>query len=323
MTKPNLNADFLLDIWADIKAKRLAPVAIGLAATAVAMPVLLMKGEEGASEGPIPILAPAAQQGAEVEVAEELAERGSKLDSYRARDPFKGAVKPGGNSGGGSGAAIAPSDSLGTGADGKSIQLAPSPGGGSGGSLGSSGSSGDDLDNSAPPPPDLGSVPPVVKRRNYRYNYQLDLRFGKPGREKRYPAVTRLSFLPSPSVPALLFMGVPVDEKSALFFVHPGLTHQGEGSCVPSAKNCNFLQLGIGEQHYLSANDHEFSIELLEVNRVRLSKEKEERAKARKASNGRRSARSYAEGATPGADVTAGEAAAEQTDFPWLVDGIG
>ena len=30
----NLNADFLLDIWADLKAKRLAPVAIGLVVAA-------------------------------------------------------------------------------------------------------------------------------------------------------------------------------------------------------------------------------------------------------------------------------------------------
>ena len=38
----NLNADFLLDIWADLKAKRLGPIAIGLVVAMVAMPALLL-----------------------------------------------------------------------------------------------------------------------------------------------------------------------------------------------------------------------------------------------------------------------------------------
>src|SRR5688500_7161404 len=91
----NVNFDFLLDIWADLKAKKLAPVAIALLVAAVALPVLLMKGEESASDGPLPILAASnPTDGPEVEVSEELADRGSKLDSYKSRDPFKGRVKP-------------------------------------------------------------------------------------------------------------------------------------------------------------------------------------------------------------------------------------
>lgn len=325
MKKVNVNADFLLDIWADIKARRLAPVAVGLLVALVAMPVLLMKGEEGATDEPLPILAATSTQNAEVEVAEELADRDSKLDSYKARDPFKGRVKPGGDAPAGSGAASAPADALGE----------PKGGGGGGStpSLGDLGApsggdplgGGDDSDDSqgAPPAPTPTPPPAVQVPRRYRYNYQLDLRFGRPGREERYPAVTRLSFLPSPKIPALLFMGVPVHERSALFFVHPGLTHQGEGSCVPSKKHCNFLELKVGEQHYLSTDDLEFGIELLKIKQVRLSQEKEQRAQARKASSGRRSARSYAEGAAPGTDVTAGEAADEAVEFPWLVDGIG
>ena len=46
-----------------------------------------------------------------------------------------------------------------------------------------------------------------------RYTYQLDVKFGRPGREKRYQNLSRMSFLPSADVPALLFMGVPEDEK--------------------------------------------------------------------------------------------------------------
>ena len=322
----NISADFLLDIWADLKARKLAPVAIALVVVAVAMPALMLQGEEGASEGPLPILASNVKQGPEVEVAQELAERGSKLDTYKARDPFKGRIAPKDATSGGSGSAIAPGDLTGddlddgapTGGGGGSGLSLPDldTGGDSGSSDGSGGTGGSDGS------PGQGTVPippvdvPPVKR--YRYNYQLDVKFGRPGREQRYPNLTRLSFLPRPALPALLFMGVPVDEKSALFFVHPGLTHQGEGKCVPSRQQCNFLRLGVGKQHYLAADDHEFRIELLKIKRVKLSAERKQREQVRKAS-GRRSARSYADGAVPGTDETSGE----ELEFPALVDGLG
>ena len=129
----NLNADFLLDIWADLKAKRLAPVAIGLVAAVVAMPALMLKGGDAPAEGPLPVIAPAASDGAQVEVAAELAEGDSKLDSYKARDPFDGLVKPDDGDAGSSGAAIAPSDLLGKAGGDDGAEL-PSLGGGGGGS---------------------------------------------------------------------------------------------------------------------------------------------------------------------------------------------
>ena len=59
----NLNADFLLDIWADLKAKKLAPIAIGLVAAVVAMPALMLKGggcPGRRATGPVPVIAAAA-----------------------------------------------------------------------------------------------------------------------------------------------------------------------------------------------------------------------------------------------------------------------
>ena len=88
----NLNADFLLDIWADLKAKRLAPVAVGLGLALVAMPALMLKGDERVVRRPAAHRREpgASGDGAEVELAEELADGGSKLDSYKAHDPFDG-----------------------------------------------------------------------------------------------------------------------------------------------------------------------------------------------------------------------------------------
>jgi hypothetical protein len=309
----NLNADFLLDIWADLKAKRLAPVAVGLAVAVVAMPALLLKGDDAPSAGPLPVSATPASGGAEVEVAAELAEGDSKLDSYKARDPFDGLVKPQSDDSSGTGSAIAPGDGKDAGLGG--LELPPLSGGGGsspstglGGSTDPGGSGG--LDTTG------GGEPPVVIRRpGAKFTYQLDVKFGRPGREKHYPSLARMTFLPSADVPALLFMGVPADEKSALFFVHPTLSHAGEGVCIPSKANCNFLRLAVGREHFLSVNDYEFRIKLLGVERVKLSTARKQRAAARKTSRTQRSAR--------GDNPLGGDAGADQYDWPILVDGIG
>jgi hypothetical protein len=308
----NLNADFLLDIWADIKAKRLAPVAIGLGVALVAMPALMLKGEEAPSSSPLPIVAaPASADGAEVELAEELGDSESRLDSYKARDPFDGLVKPGEDDGPSTnGTAIAPSDIIGDALD-KGASSAPSTGSSSEGSdppldLGGSTDTGGS-DGGLTTPDDQ---PTIVKRPRTGYTYQLDVKFGRPGREKRYRNLTRMSVLPSKKVPALLFMGVPEDAKSAIFFVHPAFSHAGEGICMPSNAQCNFLELKIGRDHFLSVNDYEFRIHLLGINKVKIKDD--DGAGVRKTTGTRRSARSVGDGAET-----------DESGLPELVDGLG
>ena len=306
----NLNADFLLDIWADLKAKRLAPVAVGMAVALVAIPALMLKGEDTPAAGPLPVIpAATSDDAAEVELAEELAEGGSKLDSYKARDPFDGLVKPQADSGV-SGTAVAPGDAA---ADDKGGDLSKLIGGGGG-------SAPSDGESSTPP---LGGGlttgggspdPPVLVRKRSRFTYQLDVKFGRPGREKRYPNLSRMSFLPSEDVPAVLFMGVPQDEKSAVFFVDPNLSHAGEGECMPSKAQCTFLKLGIGREHFLSVGDYEFRIRLLDIKRVKLSQERKQRAQARKTMKLR---------SNRGDGPLAGEGEDAGYEWPLLVDGIG
>ncbi|HYH58724.1 MAG TPA: hypothetical protein VD790_05845 [Thermoleophilaceae bacterium] len=324
MKKLNLNADFLLDIWADLKAKKLAPVAIGLALLVVAVPALMLKGEEAPGEAPLPILAQPASNGAEVELAEELAEGGSDLDSYKARDPFDGLVKP-------EKEAVKPGTAYLPGEKDAGDEPAPDTGGDTGlPSLGDDGSDAPDLGGptdpgkgggdgngtpnlGAPDSPNDGDDPPVVIRRPPRqFTYQLDLKFGRPGREQHYPNLTRMSFLPSRQVPALMFMGVTADEKAALFFVHPTLSHQGEGACIPKNDACTYLQIRPGQDHFFSVDDYEFRIRLLDIQRVKLSAERKQRAAAREAT--RQSARG----------VENGESAEEPLiQWPLLADGAG
>ena len=309
----NVNTDFLLDIWADLKAKKLAPVAIALGVAIIAMPALLLKGEETPSAGPLPIVAAHASDEAEVQLAEELDDGGSKLDSYKAHDPFDGLVKPSQGDPAASGTAIAPGDAA-TG-DGTGQDIASLLGGGGGPSpsgnphsvpgFNQPGDSGGGLTTGGDTPPT------IVKKPNQNYTYELDVKFGRPGREKRYRHLTRMSLLPSAKVPALMFMGVPVDAKSAVFFVHPAFSHAGEGTCMPSNAQCNLLELPIGRDHYLSVDDYEFRIHLIGIKRVKIDSTD---TQARKTTGTRRSGRTLG-----GAD----DADGGKFQMPVLVDGIG
>jgi hypothetical protein len=307
----NLNADFLLDIWADLRAKRLAPVAVGLAVALVAMPALMLKGEDAPSASALPIVAAATASGdeAEVELAEELGDGGSKLDSYKAHDPFDGLAKSGDGTSTGSGTAIAPGDAA---ADaGQDLaELLVGGGGPPGGSPESAPGFGQ---------PDSGgglttggdAPSPQITRANY--TYELDVKFGRPGSEKRYRHLTRMSFLPNAKIPALMFMGVPVDAKTAIFFVHPSLSHAGEGVCIPSPQNCNFLELKVGRDHFLSVNDYEFRVHLLGIHRVKLD---EDATQQRRTTGTPRADRGIGDGALGSGDGAGGY------EMPALVDGI-
>ena len=308
----NLNADFLLDIWADLKAKRLAPVAVGLGLALVAMPALMLKGDDASSAGPLPIVASpeGSGDGAEVELAEELADGGSKLDSYKAHDPFAGGAKPDEGNSGASGTAIAPGDAAAADA-GK--DLANLLGGGSTGYSPPDSAPGFGAPGSGGGLTTGGDTPsPTVRRANF--TYELDVKFGRPGREKRYRHLSRMSFLPNAKVPAMMFMGVPVDAKTAIFFVHPSLSHAGEGVCIPSPQNCNFLELEVGRDHFLSVNDYEFRIHLLGIHKVKLD---EQATQQRKTTGTPRSGRGIGDGALGSGDGAGGY------ELPALVDGVG
>jgi len=276
----DLNAGFLLDIWHDLNAKRLAPVAIALVVALIAIPALMLKGSDGGGDVPLPVPVSGTNDGAQVVVADELAED-SKLDSYKSRDPFDGLTKGGsGKEAAVDGSASAPIDDLASKDDG---------------STGVSGSTGTGGSTDVSPPPSDGDSPtvapdppaktPPVKKETAFYNFRLDLKWGRPGREKRIKSMSRLSFLSVSGHPVAIFLGVDETERNALFLVTPGLNHQGEGKCIPKPAKCNYLSLAEGKEHYLSANGHELRMELRDIKRVKATDDKKLRAVAHKASD--------------------------------------
>jgi hypothetical protein len=244
---------FLLDIWHDLREKRLWPVAVGLLVATVAIPVVLAKPAEAPKVDTAP---PSATTAALPTVAhDESIVDSSHLDAFDIKNPFNsladgekpnlgdqaGSGTPGGSSSGGSDV-IGGSDATGGGS------MAGGSGGGGGGAGGSGGGGGTKY-----------------------YTYTVDVKFGtrKP---RDYKGLRTLDLLPDDQNPIVSFMGMTDNAKTAVFFVvDPAFEADGEGTCNPSPDDCRFIYLGLEDdrdEETLSAAEGqvEYTLQLTKIN---------------------------------------------------------
>jgi hypothetical protein len=252
---------FLLDIWHDLRAKRLWPVAAAMVAATVAIPVVLMKPAEVAPPAPVP---PATQTAALPTVTPDPAiVDSSHLDAFDIRDPFgsqadkpKSAV-PGadgdaaGTSGGGDAAGGGAPGGVGGGkAGGSSGGGTAGGGGGTGGGSGSGSGGG-----------------------TRYFTYTVDVRFGPRGDTRAFSGLEALDLLPDDQNPIVSFMGMRDNAKTAVFFiVDPSFEADGEGECAPSPEDCRFIYLGVDEdrnEQTLAASDGNVEFEL-KLNKIHI-----------------------------------------------------
>jgi hypothetical protein len=249
--------NMLLEIWSDLREKRLWPVAVALLVGLVAVPVLLAKpAEEPApSAAPAPPATPEGLAGAQVlpadlEAAKPLL-RTSTLSEFSSKDPFKPlrALK-----------SVEQAAGVET-ADAGAPESGGAPAGGDpGGDVGEGGGG--------------GGTPPVQTEEKQVFTYQalVELTTAK-GTKKR--AVNRLGILPSSNNPLLVFLGVSADDNGeAVFLVDSTVTQAGEGRCRPSAATCSFLSLTAedgGDEHIFTTDEgKEYGIKLISIRRVRV-----------------------------------------------------
>jgi hypothetical protein len=293
--------NFLLDVWHDLRAKRLWPVALVLLAGIVAVPLVLAKKAE---EPAVPPPAPAAESqkpesggpAALTEVKlEDLGQgSGSSLSSFNdPSNPFAppkkvlarisaeneesgasadggsggggGASVDGGSLGGGAGAADAPADS----------------GSGSGDAGGTSGGSpsGDtgDTGETPTPPVDGGE-----KTTTVNYTYVADVTFRVNNRRHKIKAMEKLDILPDRANPLLIFLGVTEKAGNAVFLVDSTLKAAGEGSCKPSNSECAFLYLGPGSEHeFTNEEGDSYTLRVDEIRRVKIAGGKKKAASSK------------------------------------------
>jgi hypothetical protein len=247
----------LIEIWSDMKEKRLWPVAAVLALALLAVPFVLAKPAEETASAVDPIATTtgtgsAAQVlPAELEAAKPLLQT-STLSEFGSKDPFKPlrnlrSIEQTAGVESGSGVASDTGDTADTGGTG-------------GGDTGTPGGG--------------GEPPKTVEEEKTVFTYQAVVELGTANGSKTR-RVNRLGILPNARKPLLVFLGVSADNTDeAVFLVDSTVTQAGEGRCRPSATTCSFLSLTTEEtndEHIFTTDDgKEYTVKLLQVRRVKV-----------------------------------------------------
>ncbi|MEA2207431.1 MAG: hypothetical protein QOE77_4207 [Blastocatellia bacterium] len=253
---------FFLDLWHDLKEKRLWPVAVVLLAALIAVPVLLAKPAAKSSApassanatGPKPDVL---KQLAKVTLGDDQAGDGSTLGAFDPSNPFnppKGAIKK-------EGATTATAGPTTATPGGSS---APTIDGGGGGASPGSGITGD-----VPGGGDNGGGGPTTTTAVYKY--VVDLTFKTNGVTRHIKGMEKLDMLPNQSSPLLIFLGVTPQGSNAVFLVDSTLKAAGEGKCKPSASKCAFAYIGAGSQYIFTEDDGDsYTVRIDEIRKVKV-----------------------------------------------------
>jgi hypothetical protein len=251
---------FLLDLWLDLREKRLAPVALLLLAGVIAVPIVLAKKSEPPPAAPTATTASVAPAAPVVAGQPAEAATDSKLQTFSARDPFEPTSAPAAAAGTatatGTPTSTTPTTTTGTGTTGSGTTT---PGGGT---------------NGGGPTTGTGTTTPETKTT--LFTYTTDLKFGSGGSVPTYNGVTRLQLIPDEKAPKIVFLGVTTTGKTAVFLVDSNIgVDTGEGTCRPSADECTFLYLRPDKDHdqatLTDSDGTVFRLRLIDINRVTVS----------------------------------------------------
>jgi hypothetical protein len=270
--------NFLLDLWYDLRAKRLWPVAAVLLAALVATPVVLSKKAEEPEPAPATataaLAAPKKPEGpaelAKVKL-EELAEgSGSSLSSFDPRNPFAPPRKA---------LEAARRNAEGSSAPSTATSAGSGSGTGSGGPI-DGGPAGVDVtpDTGGGTPPNIGGYAPPSgetgdsdEAKALEYTYVVDVTFRVNDRVRTVRGLRKLDMLPDAGSPLLIFMGVTEKAGNAVFMVDSTLQAAGEGTCKPSPADCASLYLGPGSEHEFTTDEGDsYMLRVDEIRRVKV-----------------------------------------------------
>ena len=268
----------VLDVWNDLREKRLAVVAAALVLVLFVVPVVLGRGS--ADDDP-EVAAPVPAAGAKAPVvgAVDTQNRASDLGVFDPKNPFQPGT-PQGSSGGGTATVDAP-------APGGAI---PSPTGDTQGGGATSAPFGGSGGTEPPASSTPGATSPAdpERPRSKLYTYVIDIKFGRSGRERKRRGVKRLRVLPDERQPLLVFLGVKADRTRAIFLADSTASQSGEGKCHPDVDTCTFIYLSTNEdnnEHFITDSDgHEYRLELTGIRAVEVESKKS--SSSRSARNG-------------------------------------
>jgi hypothetical protein len=312
---------FFLDLWLDLREKRLTPIAILLLAGLIAVPIVLAKSEKPVP--PPPTATTAAAPAATVVVTQGQEQHvSSKLQTFSSRDPFE----PTGHASTTSTATTTTTTS-GT-STGTSTTTTPSSSGGGGATTGSGPTT----------TGNTGTGNTTGQTKTTLFTYTVDLRFGTGGSMQAYKGVKRLDLIPSQDNPKVVFLGVTTTGKTAVFLVDAniGVDTPG-GKCRPSNDECTFLYLRPETDHdtaLLTDQDGTvYHLRLLAIHRVSVSSANGQSTTGSGNSNsnsgsnrsqaftGSADSNSSSDATTPAGDTPAGEPSNRSTFQQFFADG--
>jgi hypothetical protein len=229
---------FFLDLWQDLRAKRLWPIAVALLAATVAVPAVLFKP---ASSTPPPTTAATTSKDGKLPAVtlDASSVSSSHLDVFKQKNPFSDLSDA--TATGGASNPLADSVGKAVSKAGGSPSDSGSAGGAGGGSTTPSG-------NTSEPPPKGPDGKPIEPGIHY-FTYTADVRFGRRGHTKAFKSMTELDLLPSGDAPVVAFMGVRDGDTAMFFIADPAFRAEGEGTCSPDPDNCMFVYLKKDEDH--------------------------------------------------------------------------
>lgn len=233
---------FLLDLWMDLREKRLAPVALALLCGLLIVPFVLASGEPD-PPAPPPTVAAEEDELPNVSIPADGETIDSRLTAFDPRDPFEpraaAQATPAGTAGGTTGDTTG--GATGGGDTGGSTVTETGGDAGSGTTGGGDTTSGGTTGGGTTGGGTTGGG--TTDRRTVVYTFTVDLLYGEFGNERRHRSVNRLELVPSEDDPAVVFLGVTTSGRTAVFLVDERFTVTGEGVCRPSPEECTFLYL--------------------------------------------------------------------------------
>jgi hypothetical protein len=227
---------FAVDLYADLRDRRLLPLVALLAVAIVAVPVLLAGGGGEEDETPPPFASPAVGSPTSFSVvpsSTQLRDYHRRLGFRHARDPFARPDEGGSaSSGGGAEEGQGAKQSEATSAGPATVE-----------SGGGSEAAGTETSSSAAPPK---STHVVVE--NQVIGYTVDLKAGYLGHVSEHQGLEPMTKLPNDKNPVVVFVGLSPDDKRALLLMTSNVTaFYGKGRCALEKQACQLLELKPGK----------------------------------------------------------------------------
>jgi hypothetical protein len=249
------------NVWRQLVQRRLWPVAILLIAALAAVPLMLAKDPEPTASPPaVNIEAKGELAKAPIVAPAETTQTKRRRVLGTAKNPF-GVAKP---------AQSAPDTS----GDADPVVVETPTGGTSGGDTGSGGGTTPSTGTpSAPVAPATPAEPTPAPKKHYEPE-ELTIRFGEGDNVQRR-SLQKLQPLPSAELPAIIYMGVLKDGKTAEFLIEAGVTPDGDGECKPTPEQCETIRLKVGETEFFDVVDEsgnvaqQFQLDLLKIHNVK------------------------------------------------------